>query len=139
MKGIQFDCRAWDKANFGRCIVSAKALIGICGTLEMAEECLTGMGDYYESKDLSWTLETIARNAHEWLKKKGVLDAHATRNRLRMAITEQRAAHDRKGSLAKVSEGQIRDAVRDVPESQDRGLKEPDFGIDDRLDATDLA
>lgn len=118
LKGIQYDNRAWDRMNFGRCMVSASILMGLCRSLVLAEQCLSEMGDSYDSDDITWTLETVARNAHDWLKKKGHLDANASRAGLRMAIAKRQSEGNRQGGMVKASAGPVLGPVRDGKDSQ---------------------
>jgi hypothetical protein len=112
-KGFRHDDRDWDKANFSRGMAAAGILLGLCKDLASAEACLKDMGCEYDAKPLSWTLETVARNAGEWLKKNGRTDANASRAGLRMAIAKQSAERHGEGDLVKASEGPIPCAVRD--------------------------
>ncbi len=110
-KGVPYDNRDWDKTNFARAMAAASGLLSLCKDFASAEECLNDLSVEYETKELSWTLETVARNAADWLKKTGRNDANASRNGLRMAIAKSRPAGKSESPLAKVSEGQIHSAV----------------------------
>jgi hypothetical protein len=124
-KGVAYDNREWDKGNFPRGMAAAGTLLSLCGDLASAEACLNDMSMEYETKGLSWTLETISRNASEWLKKNGRADANASRAGLRMAIAERKSKGSNQGGLVKVSEGAISRALRDGTDSKS-GTEEND-------------
>jgi len=117
-KGVPYDNRDWDKANFPRAMKSAGVLLGLCGDLAVAQTCLDALGTEYDEKGLTWTLETVARNAAEWLKRNGRIDANASRAGLRLAIANRRAKDGDGKGLEKVSEGQILDGLRVVENSE---------------------
>ena len=116
-QGVPYDNRDWDQANFGRAMVAAGSLLGLCGSLSLAEECLNDLSTEYETKGLSWTLETISRNASQWLKKRGLTNENSSKSGLRMAIARQRSKTENQGGLVKVSEGSVLDAFRDGKDS----------------------
>jgi hypothetical protein len=137
-QGIEYDNRHWDKANFGRCMAAARTLLALCKDLESSETCLRELGNDYDAKGLTWTLETIARNATEWLRKNGRTDANASRARFRLALAERRTEERRQEGLAKVSNGEIFATLRSGEgrrcDTQEDGIPGPG-----KLDAPNLA
>lgn len=119
-KGFAFDDRHWDKANFGRMSSAAKTLLGLCRDFETAEACIKGLGEDYDTKGLSWTLETICRNAGEWLKRNGRINENASRNGLRMAIAGRKSKETNSGDLVKTTEGEILASLRGSADTQER-------------------
>ena len=59
--------RTWDnsKAGFARAAKAAKQLLNDLG-LDESLVCLNDCAYLYESKGLSWTLETVAKNSMDW-------------------------------------------------------------------------
>lgn len=117
-KGVSYDNRDWDKVNFGRSMVAAGALLGLCQDLGSAENCLNDLGSEYDGKGISWTLETIARNAPEWLNKNGRTDANASRAGLRLAISQRKSESRNQTGLVNVSESTVPATLRDRPDSE---------------------
>lgn len=115
-KGIPYDNRDWDKGNFGRCMAAAATLLGLCRDLGSAESCLNDLATEYESKSLSWTLETVARNAPDWLQKNGRTDANASRAGLRLAIAQRKSEGGGQTGLVKIPERAASHAIRDRPD-----------------------
>lgn len=111
-KGVPFDDRAWDRLNFARCMVAAGTLLGLCKDLQSAESCLNDMSADYDAKGLSWTLETVARNAPEWLKKNGRIDANSSRAGLRLAIAQRKAKGGSGNGLEKISAREVLNPIR---------------------------
>lgn len=64
-----FDDREWDERHWARVSASAKALLKITGGIDDAKQCLGEIGEEFDKKGLSWTLETVVKWAHEWRKK----------------------------------------------------------------------
>lgn len=110
-KGIAWDSRDWDKANWGRSMVAAGTLLGLCGDLKSSEACLGDLAEDYDAKGLSWTLETISRNAADWLKKNGRNDANSSRAGLRLAIAKQRTEASGGGGVAPSTNGETPDDI----------------------------
>ncbi len=133
-KGIPYDNRDWDKANFGRCMAASGTLLALCGDLSSAESCLNDLAVEYENKRLSWTLETVARNAPEWLQQNGRTDANASRAGLRLAIAKRKSEGGGQTGLVKIPERAASHALRDRPDSEN-GVEEngggPPGGFDD--------
>lgn len=125
-KGFAFDDRDWDKANWGRCAQAAKTLMGLCKDLPTAEACLKGLGEEYDTKGLSWTLETICRNAGEWLKRHGRIDENASRAGLRMALAGRKTERTGQKGLEPVSEGKILSAFRGGEDTQEGNQPNPE-------------
>lgn len=119
-KGFPFDDRAWDKANWGRSAAAAKNLLALCKDFESAESCLKDLGQEYDGKGLSWTFETVCRNAGEWLKKNGRIDEHASRTGLRMAIAKRNATGKSEALLAQTTERAVLASVRDGDDNGSR-------------------
>lgn len=69
LKGIEYDNRVWDKTNWGRCMRSASNILESLKTLKNADRCLLEISKKMEDSNLTWTLETIERHAHEWATK----------------------------------------------------------------------
>lgn len=69
LKGVEYDNRAWDKTNWGRCMRSASNILESLKTLKNADRCLLEISKKMEDSNLTWTLETIERHAHEWAIK----------------------------------------------------------------------
>ncbi len=91
-KGIQYDDRSWDKIHFGRCTKAAKEIFIICKDFETSKQCIEELADRFDSKDLSWTLETIVKNVHDWiLEKGGRINVKQARTRFLHSLNEQRA------------------------------------------------
>lgn len=122
-KGIAYNNRDWDKGNFGRCMAAAGTLLALCRDLSSAETCLNDLAVEYESKSLSWTLETVARNASEWLQKNGRTDANASRAGLRMAIAQRKSEGRDQTNLVKIPERTTSDAIRDGPNTENENKK----------------
>lgn len=116
-KGFAFDDRDWDKVNYGRSASASKTLLNMCKDFNIAEACIKGLGEEYDKKGLTWTLETVTRNAGEWLKRNGRIDENSSKSGLRMAIARQRSKTENSGGLVKVSEGSVLDAFRDGKDS----------------------
>lgn len=119
-KGIAFDDRGWDKINFGRCMKAAEILLGLCKDFSVAESCLNDMGGEYDAKELTWTLETVARNAPEWLKKNGRIDGNSSRAGLRMAIAERQTKEHGADDMGADASGPASASVRDGKDQSDR-------------------
>jgi len=112
-KGVPHDDRTWDAAHWARSSKSAKALLGICGGLRQADSCLIDIAKGFEAKELSWTLETVVKHAHDWIaKKRGPINnaAHTYRTRLFAAIAEQRGSEGRSEDSKEV--GKVLDSIR---------------------------
>lgn len=114
-KGVPYNNRDWDKGNFGRCMAAAGTLLGLCRDLASAEACLNDLAAEYESKSLTWTLETVARNAPDWLQKNGRTDANASRAGLRLAIAQRKTEGANQTGLVKIAERAVSHAIRDGP------------------------
>ena len=121
-KGVEYNNREWDRSNFGRYLVSAGTVLSLCNDLGSAEQCLNELGSEYDAKGLSWTLETIARNAPEWLKKNGRINADTSSAGLRLAIAQRRTEGKNKEGLGKITQGEISLAVRDGESASDRSI-----------------
>jgi hypothetical protein len=105
-KGFEYDDKLWDREWFPRSMLAAKKLIEICKSFDAAKTCIEQLASSYDEKELGWTLETIARNAHEWMLKRGGKDANKTRKRLHDALIKQRAdgAIETKGRIVTAGE-----------------------------------
>lgn len=123
-KGVPYDNRDWDKLNFSRCMKAAGILLGLCGDLAVAQTCLDDLALEYDSKELSWTLETVARNVGDWLKKKGRINADTSRAGLRMAIAKRKATGSGQEGLVKTAEGAIPIALRAGTDSESEHEKD---------------
>lgn len=91
-KGVQFDDRSWDRANWSRASRSAETLLDMCGGFDVAERCLSSTAQQFIEARLTWTLETVTRHAHDWMQKnaRGASGLDA-RKRLFDAIAKRRA------------------------------------------------
>lgn len=127
-KGVEYDNRSWDKANFGRAMAAATNLIGLCGDLASAESCLNDISTEYDAKGLSWTLETVARNAADWLTKNGRTNANTSRAGLRRAIAERKSTSGDHEGLVQITAGAIPNTIRDRAPTQDGDQKDRDDG-----------
>ena len=68
-KGITADVALWNKANYPRAARAAQALLAsLGGDADKAVAYLSEMGAYWDKNGMSWTLETIARNAGDGMK-----------------------------------------------------------------------
>lgn len=94
-KGFPKEDRAWDKANWPRCAKAAKELAELFGHWKPAVDCLDALKKHFDSKGLDWTLETIAKHAHEWKLKKPKETDYAAINRQR--IRDADAGKERNG------------------------------------------
>jgi hypothetical protein len=132
LKGVEWDDRHWDAANWGRSAKAAKILLGICGELRRADTCMVELAQGFEDQELSWTLETICRHAHDWMQRKREgISANTARKRFFDALAKQGAegqdSSDRKITTPRALPDNWRD-VRDlhVETKPDPGL--PDSG-----------
>lgn len=118
-KGVAYDNRDWDKIHWARTARSAKQLLAICGGLRQADACMVEIAKGFEDKELSWTLETINKHAHEWIAKKrgGInVDINARRAGLFKAIADRsRGLGD---STLRSDQGALSDSVRDFFDTQ---------------------
>lgn len=73
-KNVSRKDKGWDKQNFSRYAKAAKGLLDCFkGDLSRAGAYVFAQGEEFDSKNISWTLETIAR--HAW-DNKGKIDEH---------------------------------------------------------------
>jgi hypothetical protein len=112
-KGVAYDHRGWDNANWGRCASAAKCLLSLCGDLQTAEKCMTDLSEGFDAKGLTWTFETLTKHAPDWLKKNGRTNANTSRAGLRNAIAEQQTKRNSENGLEQVSSGEILSSLRD--------------------------
>lgn len=91
-KGVQFDDRDWDIANWSRASKASRLLLDICKGFEQAERCLSYVAEQFNGANLAWTLETITKHAHDWIQKNGSPYGTNARKRLFDAIAKQRSA-----------------------------------------------
>lgn len=68
-KGVEYDNRAWDAENWGRCMKRAVSILDAVKTLKNADRCMMDIGKKLDDAGLPWTLETVSRQAHEWAIK----------------------------------------------------------------------
>lgn len=62
----------WCKIYFRRYCKPAKQLIDYFKDYKKAVDCIDDLGSFYDKKDLTWTLDTIVKNAPDWkLKNNG--------------------------------------------------------------------
>ena len=113
LKGIEYDDRLWDKTHFARNMSAAQDLIEICTSYNTAKKCIEMLSTQYDAKDLSWTLETIVKNSHEWLNK-GKRNDNKVRQRFFDALAKQRsgAINPKQGEVA--SSGEILSTLRNL-------------------------
>lgn len=77
VKRIPVKDKAWRKVMLGRSISRCRDILELCDfDLEVAKYCISYLAKQFESKKLSWTLETIIEHAPEaimaWKKQQGV-------------------------------------------------------------------
>jgi len=65
-KGVPLDDKSWDKINYARYSKSAKNLIEILGNIEEVNMCIGEIKKRMDNSGLSWTLETVAKWAHDY-------------------------------------------------------------------------
>lgn len=68
--GHEPDDKGWDKLNFARFSKPAKQLLDYFGNWRDAVKCIDDVSDYFEKKNLSWTLETCCKWAADYKLKK---------------------------------------------------------------------
>ena len=69
-KGFQKDDRAWDKTYFKRFSKSAKQLLEFFSRdYNKAADCLLDLARGFDEKSLTWTFETVVKNAENWERK----------------------------------------------------------------------
>ena len=91
LKGVEYDDRSWDKRHWMRCSKSAKELLEICDIYEVARRCMEDLAESFKNSDLSWTLETITKHAHDWKQKRRKKDDAKSRQRFFDALADQRS------------------------------------------------
>lgn len=70
MKGFKKEDRDWDDANFGRFCRPAKRLVKYLNKdLARIKQCMKDRKAHYTKQNISWTLDTIARDSLEWKKQ----------------------------------------------------------------------
>lgn len=131
LKGINYDDKNWDKVHFGRCLKSAKILLGVCGGLRQADSCIVEISKKFEDANLDWTLETILKHAHDWITKKRGPNENSHRSRLFKALTERSGVEESNG-LIKTGES-IFDSFRMLEAPRQGNQKDSDDrrGIED--------
>lgn len=143
-KGIEYDDRGWDKIHFGRCTKSAKELLGVCSSFDSAKKCIEELSEKYDSAGLTWTLETIVKNSHEWKQANGGgANVKQARTRFLHRLNEQRSnsATSLEGAIHSAALlGSVRDFGIILPEigAEDRRGMEIRGGIGERTQPTDL-
>jgi hypothetical protein len=121
LKEVEFDDRAWDKVHWARAAKAAKLLLEICGSLRSADTCMVEVSGKLREKGLDWTLETITRFAHDWLKqKRGGSGGNASRQRFFDAVTRQKSAGEAETLRKAGSNGSILDRFRNMPGVRDQ-------------------
>lgn len=71
-KNYADDDKDWDKLYFPRYSKSAKHLLDFFGgDLDKAFDCMEALATDYDAKNLTWTLETIVKNAEHWRYRNG--------------------------------------------------------------------
>jgi hypothetical protein len=113
-RGIDYADRSWDRIHWKRVSRAAKELLVICGSLRTADLCLMDIAKGFEDRELSWTLETVVKHAHDWVTKKhkGLKDGDSKlcRARLFKALADSRGSKT-DDPLRKTSE-EITHAIR---------------------------
>lgn len=65
--GVEPWDRDWDKAEFTRCSKPAKKILDdFNGDLQTAIRCVKECRDWFENENLSWRLESVAKNTMNW-------------------------------------------------------------------------
>jgi hypothetical protein len=128
-KGVDFENRTWDRANWSRSAKAAKLLLEICGSLRAADACMVEFGTRFDKEELNWTLETICRHASDWIRKKrGVNASSGSRARFFKAIAEQRARKEIGSGLRPVTSGEILASLGDPEGSRTSTNGKDDHG-----------
>lgn len=106
LSGHEYDDKVWDRVHFGRAMKSAGNLLDILMDFNTVKKCLEELSEKFNSADLSWTLETIVRHAHEWKQKRGVRNVAKNKQRFFDAVANKRAsdANMEKGKLTSAGE-----------------------------------
>jgi hypothetical protein len=69
--GVDLQDKEWDKVYFPRYTKPAKQLLDLLGDdWERCWKCIRDVASWLESKNLSWTPETIVKHAQEWKMNK---------------------------------------------------------------------
>lgn len=123
-KGVSYDDRTWDSVHWARTARSAKALLEICGNVRNADSCLVDIAKRFEDANLNWTLETVVKQAHEWLsKKRGATNGNTYRARFFKALSErERGTED---NPLRKADGSISDSFGSLQDSE-KGHQEVD-------------
>lgn len=128
-KGIQYDDRTWDKIHFSRCSKAAKEILMVCEDFETAKKCVEELADRFDSKDLTWTLETIVKNVHDWKLERGDRkNVKQARTRFLHSLNEQRANSAiafQGNSDGPISAGALLGSLRNI------GIIQPESGSQD--------
>lgn len=93
LKGVEFDDRVWDRTHWARVKRAATQLMQICGDFKTAKQCVDELGQDFNRRELTWTLETVLKYAHEWKRKRGGRDVELKgRQRFFDELAKQRAS-----------------------------------------------
>jgi len=67
MKNITEENKAWVRAEWPRMARASKRILEFClNDADRAQNMVIEMGRGFNAKDLTWTLETVAKNAENW-------------------------------------------------------------------------
>ena len=94
LKGIQYDNRGWDQIHWARTKKKAKLILEVFKDLKTCDRFMLDFSAKMESLGYSWTMETLAKHAHEWqLNNQGRKDANGLSARARFFadLTKSRA------------------------------------------------
>lgn len=106
-KGIEYDDRLWDKKHFGRSMVSASELLEICKGFGPAKKCIQEIAARFDELGMSWTLETIVKQAHDWQVKRGIRNDAQIRKRFYDAVVKQRTNREGQDNGGPITAGEV--------------------------------
>lgn len=116
-KQIPFDDRVWDKSHWPRCLKAAKDLLEVCTSYEAVKAFLEEFAKKMEEKDLTWSLETAVKWAHDWKIKQGGKDyGIANRSGFFNAVTQQRSEKRLQEIREFATAGEISNGIRNLLE-----------------------
>lgn len=116
-KGVPKEDRQWDKVQWRRCSKSATQLLAtFAGDVVAAVNCIDELGDQFGEKELSWTLETVLKHAHDWKLKQTEADDDSTGSERSFDdFTHGRPESGRSQNRGLVAAGKILTGIRNMP------------------------
>ena len=134
-KRVPMDDKAWDKSNFGRAAKAAQNLMArFGGDVDKSAAYIFLRAEDLNEKDLDWTLETIARHAHDGMG----MPKGEENGQQRSEVGSNRVDGPRRGGWTTPSRAIVGDALRAIESARLRaeGVGElasdgPDFPGDD--------